>query len=283
VIIFRKILPFAIMLLLLFSCACITDDNTQNEGIGIIVSIPPFYEWVSAVGGDNVDITIMVPEGQSPHTYEPTPSQMVKVSKAQIWVKNGVGLEFWTDKIVEGNESINIIDISSGVDLIPLGDGYDPHIWLSLGIAKNAVEQIYDALVKIDPENQEIYKNNMDSYLQRLDDVDELIVGTLGTESGKRFIVYHPAWSYFSRDYGLVQIPIQEGGNEPGPEGITNIIDIARDYGIKVLFIEPQFSTNDAKVIANEIGGEVVAINPLSSEYIDNCEKVARALVEGLA
>ncbi|HOP09086.1 MAG TPA: zinc ABC transporter substrate-binding protein, partial [Candidatus Methanofastidiosa archaeon] len=272
---------------------CISGDGeNDNDKIGIVVSIPPYSEWASSVGGDKVTVTIIVPEGQSPHTYEPTAETMIKVSEASIWVKNGVGLEFWADEIVETNSDIDIVDISEGVDLIPTdgedddGDhdegGYDAHIWMSIEVAKKGVEQIYAALVEVDPENEEYYRGNMEDYLDELSDLDQYIIDNIGADSGKMFIVFHPAWTYFARDYGLVQISIEEGGKEAGPEQIANIVDQAEEYGISVIFTEPQFSSDDAKVIANEIDGIVVSINPLASNYVENMKTVLNALVEGL-
>jgi len=270
-----------LFILIVSTTACISEED-QSDKIGIVVSIPPYSEWAMAVGGEMVNVTILVPEGQSPHTYEPTPEQMIKVSKARIWIKNGVGLEFWADKIVESNSDLDIVDISKDVDLIPRGDGYDAHLWLSIEIAKKGVEQIYDALVVIDPENEDYYRENMEEYLDELNELDMFVKDRIGIDSQKMFIVFHPAWTYFARDYGLVQIPIEEEGKEPGPERLANIVDQARENGISVIFVEPQFSDNDAKVIANEIGGVVVSINPLSSNYIENTRTMVEALVEGL-
>ncbi|MBN1786703.1 MAG: zinc ABC transporter substrate-binding protein [Candidatus Methanofastidiosa archaeon] len=280
----RKFIALVLMIPILFASACISDTDDGGEGkIGIVVSIPPYYEWASMVGGENVEVTILIPEGQSPHTYEPTPSQMIKVSEASIWVKNGVGLEFWADKVIENNSDIDIVDISEGIDLIPIDGGYDAHVWLSIINAMNGVQSIYESLSGIDPENADYYRENMESYLEDLEAMDRYLKEKLESASGNRFIVFHPAWSYFSREYGLEQIAIEEDGKEPGPEMIVSIIEMARDYGINVIFVEPQFSIENAQVIANEIDGVVISINPLSSDYIENMRTVANALVEGLA
>ena len=258
--------------------------------LGVIVSIAPLAEWVKSVGGNKIDVAILVPPGASPHTYEPKPSQLIKVGKAKIFVKNGVGLEFWADKIVKINKDILIVDISKGVKLIELSPEKqkkyhylkDPHLWLSLRNAKKGVEEIYETLSKVDPENVEYYRKNMNEYIQKLDALDKEISKKLKTVRNKKFIVFHPSWSYFSQDYGLEQIPIERGGKEPGPKYMRKIIDTARRNNIKVVFMEPQFNQKTVQIIAREINGRVISINPLAEDYLENMRITVNEFVKWL-
>jgi zinc transport system substrate-binding protein len=234
------------------------------------------------VGGEYVDVTVLVPEGASPHTYELTPSTVVKAESAEMWVKNGVGLEFWAEKVMKVNDDITIIDASQGVELIDVNGGYDPHIWLSLDVARNAVDAIAEGLAGLDPEHAEHYRANRDAYIERLDTVDGHIRSTLQDVDNKMFIAYHSAWSYFARDYGLTQIAIEQEGKEPTPQHLASVIEIARDNDIHVIFVEPQFSPDDANTIAEEIDGSVLSINPLARSYADNMEDIAETLREGM-
>ncbi len=283
----RQAIILLLMLLLSSAAGCISSSGTDSsDAIGVVVSIPPYAEWVEQVGGEYVDVTILVPEGASPHTYEVTPQQMVRVSKASLWVKNGVGLEHWADKIVETNGDITVVDISSGVSLI--GDAndderYDAHVWLSLQTAREGIGMIADALIGLDPEHAAYYESRAESYRSHLAGLEQSIAAAVEGSDSRTFLVFHPAWAYFARDFGLTQIAIEDEGKEPGPDYLSSVITTAKELGITVVFIEPQFSPDDAGVIADEIGGTVVSINPLAKSYLTNMEAVAQSIIGGLA
>jgi len=250
-------------------------EEAIRQKIGVVVSILPQAEFVEKVGGDKVNITVMVPPGASPHTYEPIPSQLEGVGEAEIYIKVGSGIEFelnWIDKIVELNKEMLIVDCSEGIELIE----FDPHIWLSPKNAKIIVENIYNGLVGVDPENKKYYKENKKNYLQELDKLDNEITQDLLGKVDRKIMVYHPAWAYFARDYDLEQIPVEEGGKEPSPKDLENFIKQAKENSIKIIFASPEFSTKSAEVIASEIGGAVVLISPLEKNYIENVSKIAR-------
>ena len=256
-----------------------------SSGIIVVVTVPPQAEFVKRVGGEKVTVITMVPQWADPHTYEPTPAQLMNVSKAKMYVKMGSGIEFeiaWMDKIKSINENMLIVDCSNGIELLKEDGKADPHIWLSPKNAKIIVENICEGLVQIDPANSTYYKQNKEAYLRELDALDKeisQILSKTSKTSAHKFIVYHPAWSYFARDYGLEQISVEEGGKEPTPERIASIIEEAKRNNITKIFASPQFK-DKAEVIAKEIGGEVVEINPLAENYIENMRKFAEELAE---
>lgn len=275
----------------IYASAPVKEKHFENGKIDVIVTIPPQAEFVEKIGGDKVEVTIMVPSGASPHTYEPKPSQLKKVAEAEIYAKVGSGVEFelvWMDKIISQNKNMLIIDCSERIELLGKSEqdaheqvdreGYDPHIWLSLRNAKIMVENIYDGLVKVDPANQDYYAKNKEEYLKELDELDKEITQALSGKTSSKFMVYHPAWTYFARDYNLEQIPIEEEGKEPTPQGIANLIDQARKNNVTIIFASPGFNTKSAQVIAEEISGEVILINPLEKNYLENMRKAAEAL-----
>lgn len=139
------------------------------------------------------------------------------------------------------------------------------------------VENIYQTLIQTDPENKDYYTENRDEYLKELDELDKNITQTLSGKNNTKIMVYHPAWAYFCRDYNLQQIAIESEGKEPTPQEIANLVDEARADNIKIIFVTPEFSTSNAEVIANEIGGKVVVVDPLDSNYLENMQKVAEA------
>ncbi len=254
----------------------------EGSGIIVVVTIPPQAEFVKRVGGEKVTVITMVPQWADPHTYEPTPAQLMNVSKAKMYVKMGSGIEFeiaWMDKIKSINENMLIVDCSNGIELLKEDGKADPHIWLSPKNAKIIVENICKGLVQIDPANRTYYEQNKEAYLRDLDALDKEISQILSASKAHKFIVYHPAWSYFARDFGLEQISVEEGGKEPTPERIASIIEEAKRNNITKIFASPQFK-DKAEVIAKEIGGKVVEINPLAENYIENMRKFAEELAE---
>jgi zinc transport system substrate-binding protein len=139
------------------------------------------------------------------------------------------------------------------------------------------VENIYQGLVKIDPDHKDYYLKNKENYLKELQDLDQDINQSLAGKKNTMILVYHPAWGYFCRDYGLQQVAIQQNGKEPSAQLITQIIDLSKKNNITAIFVSPQYSTRNAEVIANEIGAEIVVIDPLAPNYIQNMQKVLKA------
>jgi zinc transport system substrate-binding protein len=276
-----------VLLLLLASAlsvpaiSCGKEEGGNNK-LGVVVTILPQAEFVEKVGGDKVSVTVMVPPGANPHSTELTPSQMTEVAKAKIYAKVGSGIEFeltYMDKLTAINKSMQVVDCSKGIELITSVDpdepGKDPHIWLSPLNAKLMVKNICESLVQIDPVNKAYYEQNRDDYLQELDNLDQEIRGKLAGVQNRAFIVFHPAWGYFVKDYNLEEIPIEVEGKEPSAQDVVLVIQKAKELNIKIVFASPQFNPQMAEVIAREIGGRVVFIDDLAKDYISNLRTVS--------
>ncbi|MFC1846404.1 metal ABC transporter solute-binding protein, Zn/Mn family, partial [Chloroflexota bacterium] len=266
----------------------------------VIVTILPQAEFVERVGGDSVAVTVMVPPGASLHTYELIPGQMMDVSKANMYAKVGSGIEFelvWMSKITAQNKNMLIVDCSKGVDLIEMNSEHhvhedethnnyshvaDPHIWMSPLNAKIMVSNICDGLIQIDLENRSFYEMNRDDYLSEITEVDENIRETLLNVTNRKFAVFHPALGYFAKEYDLTMFPIEEGGKEPTAESIVVLIDQMKRENIKIIFASPQFNPESAEVIAREISGEVVFIDPVAKDYIKNLNSIANEFVKAM-
>jgi zinc transport system substrate-binding protein len=244
------------------------------------------------VGGDRVAVTVLVPPGADPHTYEPNAGQMVSLSESRIYFRLGEGLLPFEDRFLSGlrnmNRNMTFVDTSDGIEFIqegggsshPGGYGKDPHIWLSVRNAEIMVSHISDALSAADPEHAAEYSHNRDAYLDRLTVLDGNITRQLSGLEPREFLTVHDAWGYFARDYNLTQLAINANDKEPGAQAIQEIIGRAREDGIKTVFIEPEFSPRSADVIAQAIGGRVVRIDPLASDYSDNMARIAQAFAE---
>jgi zinc transport system substrate-binding protein len=274
----------------LASVACRKDDTPHDRAIMVVVTIPPLADLVEKVGRDRVKVITMVPPGASPHTYEPTPGQMALLSEADLYIKVGTPVEFelvWLDKMIAMNRTMRVCDASDGVFLIhthePAHDhananAVDPHTWLSIRNAQTMIDNISRALASIDQEYDTMYYNNAIKFRARLDSLDQSIADMVAQKKKKMFIVYHSAWNYFARDYGLEQKVIEAGGKEPSARIIQHIIEIARQFDIHIIFASPQFDHKYAESIARDIDGQVVLVDPLAENYIDTIKTIAAML-----
>ncbi|AQU03014.1 MAG: zinc ABC transporter substrate-binding protein [Dehalococcoides mccartyi] len=268
--------------LLLAGCQ---EDSSSAAKLKIAVSIVPLKEFTQQIAGDKAEVILMVPPGAEPHTYQPLPSQMVDISQADMYVKLGSDFGFeqtWISKILALNHSMLMVDSSVNITLesSPEGDGADPHIWLSPRNAIQMVKNITTGLMSLDPENKSYYAANRDAYLAKLEQLDNEITLALSHLHNRTFLVFHPAWAYFARDYNLKELSIEIEGKEPTPQQMIEIIDLAIQNNISIVFASPQFSSRSAESIASEIGGQVIMIDPLAQDYIKNMEFVYKQMQE---
>lgn len=241
-----------------------------GQAVGVAASILPLADFARQVGGDRVTVQALVPPGASPHTYEPTPAQLVLLSRARVLVLNGVGLEFWADKVIAAahNPGLIVVRAAAGLPVLagePDEPGGNPHVWLSPLDAIHQVELIRDGLSRADPAGAATYRANAVRYVAELRALDAEIRDTVATFRTHRFIAFHPAWAYFARDYGLEQAAVIEGspGREPSPADVAAIIRTARAIGARAIFAEPQYPTKAAQVVAEEAGAEVLLLDTL--------------------
>lgn len=255
------------------SCAPGKEDQ-KTDKLKVAVTILPQAEFAEKVGGDRVETMVMIPPGAEPHAYEPTPRQLVELSSAALYIQVGSGLAFeriWMDKIRDINREMPIVDSAAGIERI----GGDPHIWLAPRRARAMVANICAGLTRVDPDSRAYYERNRDLYLRELDELDARIRSTLEQGSVSAFMVYHPSWGYFARDYGLEQLAVEEEGKEPTAQSLARLVRQARERGLTVLFVEPQFDSRSARTIAVEIGARIVSIDPLPGDYVAELNRFA--------
>jgi zinc transport system substrate-binding protein len=248
----------------------------KDDRLLVAASIAPLADFTRQVGGDHVQVITLVPPGASPHTFELSPSQVKRVAGADVLVLNGVGLEYWADKLIQsaGNPELMVVDSSQGIEILG-GDagepGGNPHIWLDPQNAIVQVSHIRDALTQADPAHAEEYWANAERYIHELRTLDQEISDEVATWSRRQFITFHPAWVYFARRYGLEQAAViqRSPGREPSPAEVAHIIETARRIGARAIFAEPQFSPGAAQTIAEESGAQVLFLDPLGSSLAD--------------
>lgn len=278
-----------IYILTLFICCACGHTPQQSEKPVITVTLEPLRYFTEAIAGDCFEVVSMVPKGSSPESYDPTPQQLVNLSKSQAYLRIGyIGFEqAWMKKLEANYPTMKVYDTSKGVELIreegyQHGDHYheggvEPHIWNSTQNASVIADNIYAALCEMDADHQPEYKQRLDSLKQVIARTDA-DVRTLLANADSTFLIYHPALSYFARDYGLHQISIEEGGKEPSPATLKTLIETCRREGAQVIFVQQEFDQRNAQLIADELGIEIVPINPLSHDWAEEMLRVANAL-----
>jgi zinc transport system substrate-binding protein len=270
------------------------------SNINAVVSILPEQTFVKAIGGNKVNVSLMVQPGNSPHTYEPKPSQMIEIAKADLYFAIDVEFEdVWLPKFQSLNPKMQVIDLADKVTKIQMQDkheceaddahhseheehkpeGEDPHIWTAPSNVKIIAENIYNALKKIDPVNANYYKKNLDIFLASIDETDRQIIDILSSlEDGERFMVFHPSWGYFAKAYNLEQIAVEVEGKEPKPKELIHLLTEAKEEKVKAIFTQPEFSDTVAKIIAKELQIPVVKVSPLAANWSENLINIAKAI-----
>ena len=280
----NKITILVLLLIVQILCGCVSQNEAPSGKTRVVATIAPLGEFVKIVGGDKVAVTVIVPPGAEPHTFEPTPSQMMEVAKADLYVMNGAGLEFWMNKVLEVNKKMEVVDSSKGVAILKESEGVmDPHIWISLRNAGLQVSNICSGLVQVDPTNRDYYTKNRDNYLQKLQSLDAELSRNFAATKRKIFVVHHPAWAYFARDYGLEEVPLMENEKEPGPKYLGEVVDLAKKNNIITIFVEPEYNPKAAGVIAREMNASIISLDPLAENYLENMARAGREIAKSLA
>lgn len=293
----RKGIVFLIMLV---SILFVSAGPLEADGkMTVFVSILPQAYFLERIGGQHVDVVVFVDEGQSPERYEPSPKQMAKLASAKAFFAIGVPFEKNVlKKIGRTNRNLVIVETQKGVVYRHL-EGHDhghdgkkggeqesgisdPHIWMDPKLVKIQARNIHDALCSLDRANAQEYSRNLDAFLGDLDRVDRRIAKVLEPLKGGVMFVFHPAFGYFADAYGLIQVPVEIEGKEPGAKQLARIIDRAKKDKVRVIFVQPQFSPKSAEAVAKAIKGAVVPINPLARDYLTNLDHIASAVERGL-
>ncbi|MBN2122638.1 zinc ABC transporter substrate-binding protein [Candidatus Micrarchaeota archaeon] len=290
----------------------------EGGKLKVIVSILPQKEFVEAVGGEHVEVSVLIPPGGSPATYEPGPGDLAKVEDADVYFMIGhIPFELsHSGEFASLNPSMKMVDTSENVKVRYFGENeehshggeeghegeeahggeheeegflegllggehdaeIDPHTWLSPMNVKVEVDSVAEALIEMDPANEQEYLENAESYKLELDALHDQIASDLSRIRRDKLMVFHPAWGYFADEFGLEQIAIEQDGKEPTPAQLQELIDIANEESINVIFVQSQFTKDIADSIALEVGALVVSVDPLAEDYTANMENVGRTI-----
>ena len=297
-----KIAIFAIIIIIpLVSVILWSNESTENlesseDELQVYVSFYSLYETTQAIIGQNVDVKILTPVNVDPHDFDPSIKIIQEMKAADLIILNGGGFESWISNMEF--ESGQLLDSSNGISFLKTESidhheipeeeheeheeheereehevALDPHIWLNPNLVKIQVKNIAERLSEIDPENSKSYNENALQYVEKLELLDLQIREELSSCSKKDFITYHNAFSYFSNEYGLTQHTITKGvhdHSQPTAKSIEDIIDLAKKLDISVIFAEDTSDIRLSKVIADEIGADVLILSPIATKNTEN-------------
>ncbi|MBI4643234.1 MAG: zinc ABC transporter substrate-binding protein [Deltaproteobacteria bacterium] len=269
--------------------------------IPVVASIVPLADFCRQLGGERVEVQVLIPPGASPHVFEPPPSVVARAGKARLFVYIGGGMEPWAAKLLKsrGTENLEVVEAVQGIPLIKeAGESHhqeaaeekhhhhkpdagaekahddheghnheagNPHVWLDPVLAQDICRRITAALILLDPGHSQDYEARRDRYLQELADLHQEMEKRVSSFRLREFVCFHPAFSYLARRYGLKEVGVIElsPGREPTPRHLQKIVRAIKKYGIKVVFAEPQLNPRVAEVIAREAGAKVLFIDPV--------------------
>lgn len=265
--------------------AIVTLTGCTSEYAGkplVVVSVLPQAYFVRRIAGELVDVEALIPPGANPATYEPTVRQMRAFTDASLYVKVGhPNFPFesaWLDRLLGEAPELPVVDCSRGIQRLP----GDPHVWLSPAVARSIAAHLAESLGTLLPAQEDLLQANLQSLLADIDELDDELRRELGEHSGGKILVFHAAWGYFVREYGLIQVAIEQGHREPTAQQLETLIEEAREEGLSRIFMQPQFPRRSAELLAEEIGAEVVTIDPLAPDWLANLRRVGYSFKEAL-
>ena len=266
-------------------------SKTEIPGKIITVSILPQKYFIEKIAGNRFKVNVMIPPGASPATYDPPPARIMQLHRSKMYLQMGfLGFEqAWTENIATANPGLKIKNVSKNIDLIYDHEhhgknnhdlrGIDPHTWMSVKNAGQMAYNFLEALIEADPDREEEFKANYHNFIAEIDTLDQFIEKKFQHIHSRKFLIYHPALSYFAKDYRLEQVAIEKEGKSQSPYYIQEVIRQATNEKISVIFVQKQFDIENAKAIAKEINGNVIRIDPLAY----NWEWQIREMTEALA
>lgn len=290
-------LAFALAGIISFSsCKGNKKGEMTTEKNTVTVTIEPFRYFVEKIAGNKVNVNVMVPAGSNPETYEPTPQQMVKLSHSVLYFKVGrIGFEeTWMKKLTDNAPDMKVIDTSMGISPAKtVGGVIDPHTWMSCQSASIIADNICKALCNRMPKDSAYFterchrfKGNiisevaqqMTPYFRKAKEAREKLIGR--KETRFPFVIYHPALTYFAKDHGLEQLPIEEEGREPSIAQLQTLINRAKRDQIKTVFIQKEFANRNTQTFINATGANAIEINPLSYQWDKEMVEIAKKIAQ---
>jgi zinc transport system substrate-binding protein len=280
-----------LLLTIIFFSSCGRRSTDTGERV-VTVSIAPFKYFVKAIGEEDFRVNVMVPSGANPHIYEPFPKQIAELRKSVGYVSNGyLGFEItWLDRFYDTNRNMKRLALSNNIE--PLGsihhheggqvEGADPHYWVSPKCAMIMASSVRDFMCELNPDSKNKYEASYQVLLSRIRELDTRTAGLFAGVKKRSFMIFHPNLGYLARDYGLEEIVVEYEGKEPPPSRMRELIDRARNEGIKTIFVQKEYDIKNANAIAHEIGAKLQIIDPLSEDWLESTTEIIDAVYSSL-
>lgn len=284
----RQVQLLLLVVCLLYPLQFVAASPAKME---VFVAIPPQKWLCEQLGADLLQIHLLLPPGQEPHSFSPSPRQIQALSGARLLFTVGLPFEQELLRRLQGAAGgLRVVQSSKEIERIPLSGGphdahqsLDPHVWLSPPNLKSMATVMAVALGEADPANKDLYDAHLGDLKDRLDALDEAMSQELASVRGSTILVYHPAFGYFARRYHLRQVAVETGGKSPSPRQLFSLIAKARAAGIKVIFVQAQFDPRSAVKIAEAIGGRVIPLDPLAENVPLNMRQMAKQIAVALS
>lgn len=255
---------------------------TAQAPLQVFVSIPPQRYLVERIGGEFVEVRVMLAAGQTPETFDPSLRQLKSLADSDLYFLVGVPFESsWRKTLRRTYPDLRVIDCCEAI----LDDDerkLDPHIWTSPVKAAELAGLVFRILAEEDPDRRNEYTAN---YERLLGELSELAVRARQEFSNRRtdyFITAHASWGHMAREYGLKEVSMERNGREIGPKGMTGLLKIARREGIRTLFVQPQYRSPVVRTLADEMDADVQVLDPLAEDYISNMQTAIARIAEAL-
>ncbi|MBQ2790863.1 MAG: zinc ABC transporter substrate-binding protein [Thermoguttaceae bacterium] len=274
--------------------------QTDDSQIRVLVAVDPLAYLVERVGGDRVAVSTLTPTGKDPESFSPTPSDLAALASTRLFFRVGLAVEERFAKnvaaIAPNSRDVNLCE---NIELLPNACGHshdhseeahscssselDPHVWTSPAIARLLVKQTTVALCDASPENAEFFQANAATLDAELDALQTETRQRLAPFQGRTFVVFHPAYGYFANEFQLTQRAVESQGKAPRPRELAELIETARGDGVRATIVQPEFDRAAAKIVADEIGAELIVHSPLEKDYFVNVRSLTDALERSFA
>ena len=277
----QKIATFIICALLIVGCTTKSESDKKT----IFVTITPMQSIIEEITAGDFDIEVIVPKGASPETFEPTPKQVTSFSDAEFIFSTGL-IDFEQSLVERISGDAEVVNLSNGIELIAGScshgnhqhkHGVDPHIWTSPRALRTMVTNAHKAIMAHYPDSVK-YPEATGRLLERINKLDNYCATRIKAEGVEAMMIYHPAYTYYARDYGIEQIAIEHDGKEPSLRQTTALIEKAKEHGVKAILRQPQYSEDKVRAIANDAGAEIITTDPLAEDILGEIERVTEII-----
>ena len=271
---------------LLLSTAC-REEGGQEGTLPLSATIAPATSMIASIGDSLVSVTTLLPQGNNPENYEPTPQAMQALATSRAYFYMGdLGFErSWIERIHSTQPQLQLIRLDRGLQAHTHSHAtgsetkvHDPHYWTSLRGLRAMGREIYASLIKLDSIHSDHYTERYGLLQERLTQLEGELRGLLSDLPSRAFVIYHPSLSEFAEEWGLEQLVVEEDGKDPTPQHIEGVIRRARESGVRVVFIQQEFDSKLIQSIASELGAETITINPLDGDWEKQLLLIAEAL-----